>query len=444
MIHTFRKHQVKAFAYAKPLARIALFMQMRLGKTLVAIRWATFNKLNKILVLCPNPVIPPWQGELDREGLRHVNPSGSLDERLLEVEGLMKKKGQVFVLINYEAVSLRPEFLDFKWDCIICDESTKLKNPQTEITKTLIKRANHIGYRAILSGLPNPESSMDYFSQMQFLHGNFMNETNFWHWRNKYCMQVGYDWVVKNCFTQAIRRAVRDRAFFMTREEAGIGGVKVYETRFVKPTLEQQSVGEQIDDDFAYDKMNGDGAKWTKYAPVKYLWLARVAGGFSPDGRQISNAKVSEIEDLLSGELRKDKVIIWFRFNHELVACYERLKKNFKCGIFMAGRKEGVTSTNELSPEIQVMCAQAKLGSRGMPWHASTAMIYYSNWYDGEVRAQSEDRGINMKKKEPYLIIDLVTKDTIDEHAVKLLKEKRLTSDAFMKKLHSIYSGMEK
>lgn len=433
---TLMPHQVRALDYAKPLARIALFCEMRLGKTLVAIRWGKFNKLKKVLVLAPKAVFKPWRAELLEEGLTPLIPEGSLEERWKQINEL-KSKETKWVLLNYEAVSLYPDFLSFDWDGIICDESTYLRKPKPEITKYLTKHTDHVGYKAILSGLPAPESPKDYFSQFKFLYGNFMFEHTYWHWQNKYCIQVGYDWEVKSCYMDKIKEEVNSRAFVLTRKDAGMGSKKVYERRYVEMNSEQIKLQKLIERDYAYEEKNEE---WTtKYAPVKYLALGRIAGGFSPVKRMISDAKLMEIKSLLKEELKDQKVVIWFRFNDELEYVHEYLRKDFKCGIFTADKKEGLNSDNTLSENIEVMCAQAKLGKMGLPWHGSSAMIFYSNWYDYEVRAQCEDRGIHPLKKEPYLIIDLISEGSIDEEAIEILVEKKTTAKFFMEKLEKAW-----
>ena len=52
------------------------------------------------------------------------------------------------------------------------------------------------------------------------------------------------------------------------------------------------------------------------------------------------------------------------------------------------------------------------------------AAIYYSNSYESEHRAQSEDRGIHHTKSDPLTIIDLVTEGTVDELVLESLQDK--------------------
>ena len=49
MLRKLMPHQADALAYANQNSAIALFMEMRLGKTLVAIRWAQEQAKHRLL-----------------------------------------------------------------------------------------------------------------------------------------------------------------------------------------------------------------------------------------------------------------------------------------------------------------------------------------------------------------------------------------------------------
>jgi hypothetical protein len=56
---------------------------------------------------------------------------------------------------------------------------------------------------------------------------------------------------------------------------------------------------------FAYESAKGDCGH-TKWATVKFTWMAQIAGGFLPEHKGvISKEKCEEIRNLLEGELKK-------------------------------------------------------------------------------------------------------------------------------------------
>jgi len=441
-LRTLMPHQRQMLNYALKHSSVALFCEMRLGKTLVAIHWAIEQarfRQGRVLVVAPLSVIPTWCEELK---LEDVKDSFVLKGRTDQIEELLTSHKRGFFIVNYELLRVRSILGQFEWEAIVLDESTRIRNPQARITRILTQFGKRIPAKAILSGLPAPEGPLDYVSQMLFLFPEFMGAQNYWQFRHRYFVQYVYDWFPKKGALKRIRDEIKERAFTLTRKEAGMGGRKVYEKRYVAMTSPQARQYKKIKKEFSYD-LNGKDID-TKWNPVKIGWMAQVAGGFTPDGRRVSTAKMDEIVSLLKGELKNEQVIIWFRRTCELLGTAAYLSERG----FKVGHIRGETSfearvkiTREFNnAEIQVLCVQSKCGMYGIDWSVADTAIYYSNYYENEVRMQSEDRIVHPKKLRPVLYIDLITEGTLDEDVVDILKDKSITSKMFMSKL--VYSLM--
>lgn len=424
MLRKLRPYQKDALSYTKDKDQIALLMEMRLGKSCVAIRWAKRFPGRKLIV-APLSVLASWEEELEKEEQTKVF--------------YLKKAKQLFMdswfLINYEGLRARPHYLDWGWETIICDESTKIRNPQAKITKLLCDDLR-IPRRAILSGLPAPESSLDYFQQMKFLHGSFLGFDSYWSFRQTlyYNPPYTYDWIPRKNVVNRIKEAVHESAFVLTRKQAKIGPEKIYEKRYVEKNALQKRLYKEVMKTFEYK--NNDVEMATKWATVKFVWLARIAGGFGADGIDfLSGAKAEELLSLLKGELREEKVVVWFRFNKELEYVSKVLDgAGIQYSTITGSRKpaERKDATENFRKDSRVMLAQVKCGAFGLNWSCASTAIYYSNGYDAEYRAQSEDRILDVAKKEPLLYIDLVTKGTIDESISRVLRQKYSNSRMFM------------
>src|SRR3990167_9240941 len=175
-----RQHQVRALDYAQGKDQIALFMEMRLGKSMVAIRWAK-AKAGRHLVVAPLSVLPSWVEELELEGVKPEDVSilhGWRPGKEIELKAS-------WYLVNYESLRARPEILRLGFTTAIFDESTKIRNPQAQISKILMNHTALPTRRALLSGLPAPESPLDYFSQFKILKGDFMGFHSYWDFRGR-------------------------------------------------------------------------------------------------------------------------------------------------------------------------------------------------------------------------------------------------------------------
>lgn len=436
-MHKFYPHQDRALAYASPRSRIFLAMEMRTGKSSVAIRWAKRRGLKKVLIIAPLSTINPgWVEELQGEGV---------PDRRIHILSEIKKSDRMLVfknlpgwhLINYEYVRTNPEILDFLGDSkengIILDECTRIRSPQAQITKVLLRRTQ-VEHRALLSGLPNPESVMNWFNQMVFQKGDLLGTDNYWAFRGKNFYQPRWsqwDWKPKKGTMEAIKNEVHSNVFILTAKQAGMGSKHVYEKRMVEMNLRQRKMMKSIINDFEYEGME------TKWAPVQQTWLARLAGGFAPDGKErISDAKLKEVLSILKTELSKAApVVIWARFRSEIKEIKRFLNSKKIKTASMTGGTDRLERRRLIkgfqSGKYRVLVVQEKLGMYGLNLAVADVDIYYSNMWENEVRSQCEKRIEHLTKKRPLLHIDLITRDSVDEEVVPRLREKKLKAKHF-------------
>ena len=439
-MHTFRPHQDRALAYAVPRSRIFLAMEMRTGKTPVTIRWAKARNLRRILVVAPLTTLNPgWVEELKEEQIKHIHVLSEVkkSERLK----ILKKPG--WHLINYEYLRANPEMLDCfnrDDDGVVLDESTRIRSPKAGITKVMLRHTN-VEHRALLSGMPNPESMMNWFTQMVFLKGDLCGIDNYWAFRQKMFRPSwpgSWDWKPKKGVAEQIKRDVHQHVFVLTAKQAGMGSKHVYEKRRVPMTRLQQRMQKEIVKDFSY------GPNETKWAPVQQMWLARLAGGFSPDGTElIAETKLKELLSIVKEDLPKTaQVVVWARFRSEIRAIKEFLNARKIKTTSMTGSTDRVQRRirikNFRRGKYRVIVVQAKLGMYGLNLSTADTDVYYSNMWENEVRTQCEKRIEHITKKTPLLHIDLMTEDSVDEEVVPRLREKKLNARMF----HLVLEGM--
>lgn len=468
MAHVLKPWQEEALRYTRGRSRIALFMEMRLGKSPVAIRWVRDDrKARRVLLVAPQPTLigrHNWEGELKAEGItslvmlhryepddRYARAQWQWNDLLIptgldlfghfgqKTIGLKRSIARGWFLINYEALRAQPELLGLDWDCIVLDESTRIRNPQAQITKEMLKRCGHIENRAILSGLPNPEQSLDYYCQFQFLHDEFLGYSNFWAFRQRYYVQgaMGWDWAPKRGTTDTIKAYVHEHAFVKTQKQAGFKSEKVYAERRVPLNVNQRRMYRDLKRRMM---VNGQETKW---APVVHTWMRKIAGGFTPENELCSDAKLKILTDLVTEEFRKQSVVVWFMFNHEIAAAQAWLKKHApKVTVEAVTGETPVTKRPEIQDRFQsgltrVILMQVALGQFGWNLSRANTAIYYSNSYEFEDRDQSENRIVHMTKEDDLLYIDLVTDESTDEDLVEAVQDKRRDAKVFTRSLAS-------
>ncbi len=437
MLRELMPHQERALSYLRENDGGALFMQMRLGKTLVVIRYAQKQRFQRILVVAPLEGIWAWKRELGME-----------EEKFLVLHGikpdarLSMARTRFFVrcwfLVNYETLLSTPELLNEDWELVVLDESRRIANPQAKITKLVNKTPYHRTRRVVLSGEPAPESPLEYFEQYKFVHGTFLMCNNYWEFRNRYFRELApHEFVPRPDKLDRLKAEIRECGFFLSRKEAGIPDKKVYETRTVElpPVLRIMYNG--VLKDFVAS-MDGKILKDTKWVPVQYLWLNQIASGWLGE-KFLWKGKQQLLIDLFQGELKKEQVVVWFRFNPALRYIYKQLKA---LGISVAkitgeeSREEREAAINDFrAGRLRGLLCQIKCGKTAIDLSTSSTAIYFTNSYSLEERKQSEDRILNPKKREPLLYLDLVTEGTVEEDILEALRQKNADARFFTSRL---------
>lgn len=447
-------HQEDALEYLRGRSSGALFMEMRLGKTLTMIRWAQEAwPGGLILVVAPLTVLGAWQEELDEEGELWVDVEGdNVDAReanVLESARVAERCGKrVWFLIGYDRLRATFRLTVIPWTAVILDESTRIRNPQAMITRVCNggthNRVRYVGFdhvphRYVLSGLPAPESALDFYEQMRFVKPNFLGVGNFFEFRAKLWQpgQMPGEWNPQRGALSRVKSAVAKHAHVVRRADVGITCERVYETRRITMPPALRRASKTLEEDFAW------GDRSTRWRIVVQTWLAELAGGFSPEGKFMSAHKLKELVNLLLGELRREQTVVWFRYIPEMERAAEVLAK---AGVSFKRIHGGVPAVNRTgilrefrAGRFQALLIQIQCGRYGLDCSSADTAIYYSNSYSWEDRAQSEDRIFHPRKTVPLLYVDLVSRNSADEDVVRALRGKRVTAASFMMFVRQFY-----
>jgi len=413
-----------------------LYLEQRLGKTFIMIRHLkAYEELTQTsaLIVCPNSVKDVWAYELEIENENDfVILSGTKKQRLKLLENNYK-----YVIVNYESVSKLDLHL-YEWSSVILDESIYIANPKSQRTKYFLNSFLHIQFKYILCGAPAPESMLQYFSQVRFVFKHFMLHANFYTYRLENFQHVGHRWMPKRGHKKDVYKYLRKNCFTLTRVESGLGSKKLYQIIKVAPTESQKKAYNKMFRDFEADGI------FTKYAPVKYLYLHKISGGVNLNMEEWhSYEKFHRVVELLQEELKGQQVLIWFKYKHEIkqmenILSMVPLLRNKFLMITGDTPRTGRTMLRKAfnRKEYNIALLTIKANRTGNDWSSANTAIYYSNETSNDLRSQSEDRLIHPKIKEPKLIIDICTDGSLDLDIVALLKGKKLNSEFFMSSLY--------
>jgi len=388
------EHQARAVMLGSLFDSYAFFMETGTGKTLVAIRLIEHWNC-KTLVIAPLSTLEKvWEQEFKKwSELRVVNLWNNLKA--------VNDDYDVYV-INYEQFKKlhkdKNVAIEERFSAIIIDESSKLKNNKSQITKTVLEYKEKIKHRVCLTGTPAPNNLMEYWGQMAFINSELLSD-NFYKFRNIYFFSTGYDGLMYKPMAgakEAIMDKVSQQAFSIRKEDCLDLPERVFEERIIYMDPPQAR---------AYEEMFKDNVmQFKEHTTIgtnelaKLMKLRQVTAGFTITTQDmpvlISNTKITALKELLEEIPEEKQVIIWCQFHWEI----ERLKKEFgDTAVTLYGalpqREKNENIQTFLDGKARLLIGHPKSGGMGLNFQKnSNFMIWFSLSYSQEEFSQACDR----------------------------------------------------
>lgn len=412
---------------------------MGTGKTLVTIAVAgtLYHKgqIRKLLIVCPKSIVGVWESEFEKfadyEYSLVVLEGGS--DKKVETLKRMKGDGLQVIVVNYESCwRLEAEIAKWKPDMIVCDESSKIKNPQAKQSKALHRLGKLSSYNLILTGTPITNNPLDFYSQYRFLDESIFG-TSFYSFRARYAIIGGYgnhQIVGYRNMAELVEKA-HSIVFRVRLDEAVDLPPYIDEIRLVTLEPKAKAIYEAIDKESYVELITGEIT--TRNVLTRLLRLSQCTGGFiRPDTddtvQAVSKAKLDALDDILEEcEEQNKKVVVFARFIPEIEAIEKLLKSRKSAYAIIHGaitdRAEQVERF-QTDPDCKVFVGQLQTTGMGLTLTAASVAVYYSLDYSYANYQQSRARIHRIGQTKKTLYIHLVAKDTVDGKIMEALRQK--------------------
>ena len=466
-------HQLKCFNEARDKVDYAIFAEMRTGKTKMVIDKAAWlwgqGKIDGLLVVAPKGMYRDWlniidgyyEGQIVDHMPEHVKWSGAYwsSQRTKENEQQYKKlfyetEDLHILIMNVEALSFdsgvdfAEKFLNTHTTFMVIDESTTIKNKSKRTTNALWlgKRAK---YRSILTGRPVTKDPLDLYYQCAFLNSGLLGFSSYFAFRNRYAlvtkMQLGnrvFDKVVGYQRIDELTKKLESFSFRIRQDECSDIPEKMYKYIDVDLTPEQDKYYKQMKN-MAIVQLSNMQIVTAAMVMTRLQKLNEIVCGFlrdpdSGDVTEIPNNRIDTVLQILEETDRK--VIIWSNNTYDILKLSQVIGKEY--GPESVAVYHGATGDNERqdikrnfqNPDhpLRFFIGNPSTGKFGLTLTEAKIMIYYSNDYNLENRLQSEERSQFLAQKESLLVIDLITRGTVNEKIIKALRMKKELSDLTM------------
>ena len=388
---------------------------------------------------------------------------------MINIEALSTKKG----------VELVKRFLTTYRCLFVIDESGRIKNPGTNRTDAVVQLGALAPYRRILNGLPVSKSPFDLFSQFQFLDPKILGPSFFAFKarhaefyppnsgiikailaKNPKVQQI----LAKNpnanvtrfapqiVVTDALGRPkykqlerLKDQiapySFRVTKAQCLDLPEKVYTTRFFEMTDKQRAIYEDVEENSR--ATIDDDLYFIQHQLTKKLRLQQITSGFmgtepNEEPKEICVAPEENPRLMLLKDTLEDlygSVIIWARFRKEIEWIARMLGED--CVTYYGGtdtKDKPVNLEKFKSGDCRYLVGTAASGGIGHNFTIANYCVYYSNTFDYEQRAQSEDRQHRIGQTNKVTYFDLQAENSVDQDIVASLRAKQDLGDYMMGK----------
>jgi SNF2 family DNA or RNA helicase len=416
-----------------------------------------------------------WAASAKKKELQMLEDLFSPGERLrlliMNVEAFTTKRGTQFA----------EKFLCATRALMAVDESTSIKHLSSMRTKNILKLRKFAKVRRIMTGDPTANSPLDLYAQCAFLDPHLLGFESFYTFKARYANLVTMN-LGSRTFMKVdgyrdlddLSKSLKPFSFIIKKDECLDLPPKVYQKRRVEMTPKQSEAYEQMKR-ASVVFIEGELDKKVENLTYHNLDFATFSKSTSVDASEvvekISTAELvitqlGKLHQISCGFLKLDdgsilefddgtprldalvellqelpKAVVWANYRHNIFQIEERLKKEFGDHSVVSyfgdtqlqDRRDHKTKFRDLSSGVRFFLANPATAKFGLTLVEASTAIYYSNNYDREERAQSEDRIHRIGQIKNANIVDLYVRGTVDEKILKVLRNKQKLSEQITK-----------
>lgn len=459
-------HQGTALRRAARQDRRGIYHDTGTGKTITAFEIYRHHGV-KTLVVCPLSLIDGAWFEEIRNRYHDIDASNLWAARKRSPAAFSKALEKDLCLINYESFrTIDKKLAGAGFDMVILDESARIRTfkrgpvvnkiKKESTVEKIINFCDDVRYVYELSGVPAPNSMLEYWTQIRILDPLLWGKS-FYKFRTKFFNPSGYGgytWVVKEEFKTKLIEDIRTVAEYVDKEDVLDLPGTVESKRIFQLSEKEMEHYKNIKNDLVTILDNGEKIT-SPNAVTAIMKLRQISSGFilntiveEIDGKikkrkevfRLGNSKLNELLPLLE-DIGKKQVLIWTEFQEEAVIITKALnKKGWSSGILngtVSEKQKQEILRAFKSGNLQYAICHPKSVGFGHTLVNCSESVYYSNSYSYDNSKQSKDRIYRKGQDEKCFYYYLLAGKTLDSVILNAVLKKENTSMAILEHLKS-------
>lgn len=356
-------------------------------KTMAAL-WAadyliSIGEVRRVLVVCPLSIMQTaWMADIGRSIFHrsaivchHSSPA-----RRKEIIG----KDYEFVIINYDGIPIVRDAInkDGRFDLIIADEATALKNSQTDRWKYFASLLRPNSYLWLMTGTPSAQSPLDAYGLAKLVNPAAVPKF-FTAWRDLTMDKItNFKWRPKTHAKDLVHSVLQPAIRYTKAECLDLPPV-LTETREVEMTSQQMKYYKLLKDR-ALIEAAGEQISAPTAATLVSKLLQISAGAAYTDGKETvqfdCSTRMGLLMEVLEQTERKVLIFALFRSSIETITAHLN-KKGVSYGEIHGGISQGkrakVIDSFQNTDEPRVLVMQPQASAHGITLTAADTVIFY-------------------------------------------------------------------
>ena len=409
---------------------------MGLGKTIQTLALLQAEKEaghGTSLLIMPTSLIYNWEMEAARftPQIKVLSYTGTLRNKDIKRFG-----NYDIVLTSYGITRLDIELLqNYYFNYIILDESQVIKNPSSNIAKSVRELKSR--YKLVLTGTPLENTTMDLWSQISFINPGLLGSQSYF--RNEYQNPIEK----KGDESRSKKLNAIIKPFVLRRHKSQVATElpeKVEHIQYSTMTPEQEKRYEEVKSYYRgriLDMIDKEGIGNSRFMILEGLTKLRQLANHPKMIEPSYGGDSGKLEDILhmleNAIAEGHKVLVFSQFVKHLSLVQHYLKSHKIDYAYLDGssidRKEQVERFNK-DPKVKTFLISIKAGGLGLNLTEADYVFILDPWWNPAVEAQAIDRAHRIGQKKKVFTYKFITRNTVEEKILTLQQKKlRLTKE---------------
>lgn len=424
---------------------------MGLGKTVQTLALLQREKENGAenasLLIMPTSLVYNWEKEAEK-----FTP----ELKILTYTGTYREKDPAnfhnydIIITSYGIIRLDVDIIsEYYFNYIILDESQAIKNPASNISSAVRKLKSKS--RLILTGTPLENSTMDLWSQMDFINPGLLGTKSFF--KNEFLKPIE-----KSGNEEKVRKLnAMIKPFILRRKKSQVLKElpdKIERLQYSNMAPEQEAYYEKVKNQFKSRILDSYGQKDTKGGNLLIIQgltkLRQIANhpALVDENYTGESGKMQDVTAMLKLVMEKGhKILIFSQF----VKYLKLFKKHYDEQGVPYAYLDGSTKDRmkevdrfQTDDKLSLFLISLKAGGLGLNLTKADYVFILDPWWNPAVESQAIDRTHRIGQKNTVFAYKFVSKDTVEEKILMLQQRKLKLSEDLVTNETSFVKSLSK